>query len=207
MFTSPDAIVSDDESLPELILLALLLVIAIRIALRVAGRDRRTLVRSFVVHGPRYQFGDFVRQLRDFAFKNPAAAKAILFSESADAMVRKMWQDAKGPPRNIHGRISDCRPTVCRCIAPAFPTAGQSRWSNFRRRSTSRRRISPPSSSQPTSYSATIRFGARDTTRFFYVNRGNAQTGRVTDLCGWTSDGQERWYNVSIRSIRNSSHK
>ena len=181
--------------LAELILLALLLVIAVRLALRLLGRSiGRALVRDYLAHGPRYQPKNFVRQFRDFVFKNPAGAKAILSSESAEAMVRKMWQDAKGPPQNLHDT--------------GLPADGMS---VFRSALTDHRSIvvvtlpRPQRRSEP--YFAAVVFPtdellrddplrARETTRFFYLNRGSTQSGRATDLCGWTSDGHERTYNA-----------
>lgn len=181
--------------LAELILLALLLVIALRIALRLVGRAiGRALVRDYLAHGPRYQPANFIRQLRDFVFKNPAGAKAVLFSESAEATVRKMWQDSKGPPQNLHDT--------------GIAADGMS---VFRSGLTDHRSIvivtlpRPERRSEP--YLAAVVFptdellrddplGARDATRFFYLNRGSTQSGRSTDLCGWTSDGDERTYNV-----------
>jgi hypothetical protein len=179
----------------EYILLALLLVIALRMALWLLRRSiGRAMLGNFIAHGPRAQPLNFVRRLRDFVFGNPLGARDILFSESADAAMRKMWQDSKAPPQNMqdfglpadgisvyHSGLSDGRSLAVVTLprperkseayvaAIVFPTDAMLR-------------------DDPTR--------ARATTRFFYLNRGSSQTGRGTDLCGWTSDGQERWYNV-----------
>jgi hypothetical protein len=181
--------------LAQLILLALLLVIALRLALWML---RRWIVgnalQHFIAHRPRVQPLNFVRRFRDFVFNNPLGARDILYSENADAAVRKMWQDSKGPPQSMQDF--------------GLPADGVS---VYRAGLTDNRSLvvvtlpRPARRSEP--YLAAVVFptdallrddplGARATTRFFYLNRGSTQTGRETDLCGWTGDGQERWYNV-----------
>lgn len=183
-------------SIPQFLIFALVIVVAVWMALRLLRRwIGGALLRSVMADRPRLQHVLFVRVLRDFVFKNPSGARKMLCSQNADVVVRKLWDDRKPPPIQRlggpslpadglsvhHGQLSDGRPIALISLPPpqrkgeaylvavVFPTDAMLSGKAAR---------------------------SRALTRFFYLNRGSSQTGRETDLCGWTADGHERWYNV-----------
>jgi hypothetical protein len=156
---------------------------------------RRVIVQGIIANRPRPQPVIFLHRLREFVFKNPVGARQILLSESARSVVRKIWADSKPPPQQRVGE-------------PALSAEGL----DVHRQSLSDGRTMivismPPPQRKHEPYLAAIVFPtdalfqsnpirARAVTRFFLLDRGSSQTGRETDLRGYTAAGEERWYNL-----------
>jgi hypothetical protein len=156
---------------------------------------RRVIVQGIIANRARPQPVIFLQRLREFVFKNPIGARQILLSESARSVVRKIWADSKPPPQQRVGE-------------PALPPDGLAVHSFHL---TDGRTLvvvtMPPPQRTHEAHLAAIVFPtdalfqsnpirARAMTRFFLLDRGSSETGRETDLRGYTAAGEERWYNV-----------
>jgi hypothetical protein len=178
------------------VIVALLVIAAVLLALKLLLRMfLRSLVRGWVANRPRAQMGLFILKLRDFVFNNPVGARQMLVSDSAGAVVKKIWEDAKPPPQMRAGE-------------PSLPADGLHVQHGVLGDGRTIAVISlPPPERKGEAYLAAVVFPtdvmadgqplrAKALTRFFYLNKGSSEYRRETDLCGWTSDGQQRWYNV-----------
>jgi hypothetical protein len=180
---------------PRTVILAVLAGVVFWLALGwLRRRVGLAILRSFARHGPRPQPLRFVLLARDAFFASPFATMELLFGDGRDALAKKLWHDARAPARHIgdtdlpadglhvhRTHLADGR-AIAVIVCPWPQRKGEPYF------------VATVLPTDPALRADVPR--ARGESRFFYLNRGSSTTGRETDLCGWTPDGQQRWYNV-----------
>lgn len=155
----------------------------------------KSVMRRIIANRPSLQGMIFINKLRDYVFNHPLDARAVLTSERRDAVVGQFWREAV--PRRQRHLVEPNLPTEGLCVHHGQLSDG---------RVVAVVSLPPPQRNSEAYLAAAVfptdgmiaenPMRARALTRFFYLNRGSGETGRETDLCGWTSDGKQRWYNV-----------
>jgi len=182
------------------------------IAWRKARRSlARSMIQSFIRHGPRQQPYLFETRLRDLVFRDPFSTMGILWSERRDAFVIKLWNDAAQPlamPAMVTEQLGAMKQQE------RIPPDGIA---VHRLHLSDGRAIAVVSLPPPQRHGEPHLIGivlpadeslrqdlaaARRRTEFFVLydgaGGGDAQL-RNTDLCGWTRDGRHLTYNVGAR--------
>jgi hypothetical protein len=184
-----------EKVVQTLLFLCLLLVAGAVAAAALRPALRRTIGKSLLSGTPRDQGRIFELRLRDVVFRNPFATMEVLFSEGRDGFLHKLWDQSKPPPRRAG-------------FEPGLPADGMF---VYRTHLADGRAVAVIATPPPERHGELYRIAvvlpqdprlredvarARRQTRFFTLHRGSGETGRDTDLRGWTYDGRRRDYNV-----------
>jgi hypothetical protein len=190
--------------------------VVVGVALWLAGRWALRQAAGAIFRGamrnmPRAQPSLFVIRLRDLVFNDPFTCMNLLWSEGRDAFVRGLWHEAgwKVPRGRARVALPGGVPGEVPAEQSDLPADGMS---VHRLHLLDGRAIAVITAPPPQRKYEPLLIGvvlpsdprlkddltlARRSAHFFVLNEGGVgNSGRDTDLCGWTLDKKHLTYNV-----------